>query len=111
MTFTSALLVTLGAALGAPLRWLVSHLYDDRMPWGMLAVNVTGCGLIGWFSGLALSGNGWALLATGFCGSLTSYSSFAVQAVDLPRGRSAAYAAMTLAGCAAACWLGVRLGA
>ena len=75
--------VAVGAALGAPLRYVTAHLLDGgRLPWGTIAVNVVGSFLLGLFSGLALIGNAMALLGTGFCGALTTYSAFAVQTHD-----------------------------
>ena len=53
----TALLVALGAAVGAPLRHFVGHHLDGRMPWGILLVNVAGSFLLGMFSALALSGS------------------------------------------------------
>ena len=74
------LLVALGAAVGAPLRFTAAHLLDGRLPRGTILVNWVGSLLLGWFTGLGLSGATIALLGTGFCGGLTTYSSFAVQA-------------------------------
>lgn len=73
------LLVALGAALGAPTRYVVAHLFDGRLHVGTILVNVAGSFLLGLFSGLALTGSTIALLGTGFCGALTTYSAFAVQ--------------------------------
>ncbi len=98
----TALLVALGAAVGAPLRFLAGHYLDDRpsrvgpVPLGTLLVNVTGSGLLGWFVGLGLSESTMALLGVGFCGAFTTYSAFAVQIVDLRGWRGATYAAVTL---------------
>lgn len=75
----SWLLVALGAAVGAPLRLVASHHLDGRLPWGTVLVNWVGSFLLGWFSGLGLTGEPLALLGTGFCGGLTTYSSFVVQ--------------------------------
>jgi CrcB protein len=76
------LLVALGAAVGAPLRYVAGQLLDGRLPWGTVAVNWAGTFLLGWFSGLGLAGNDLALLGTGFCGGLTTYSSFVVQTTE-----------------------------
>ena len=78
----SALWVALGAALGAPLRYLAGHLLDGRLPWGTILVNVAGSFLLGLFSGLALSEQQVAFLGVGFCGALTTYSAFTVQTHD-----------------------------
>lgn len=92
----TALLVALGAAVGAPLRYAVAQTLDQRWPAGTLLVNVLGSALAGVFAGLALSHGAWAVLVTGFCGGFTTYSSCAVQSVDLGR-RGIAYAALTIA--------------
>lgn len=106
----TALLVALGAAVGAPLRYASSHTLDDRWPSGTLLVNILGSLLIGLFASLALSGHGWALLATGFCGGLTSFSSLAVQSVERGPRLGAAYAVATVALVLPACALGFTLG-
>ncbi|HET6625450.1 MAG TPA: CrcB family protein [Nocardioidaceae bacterium] len=110
-------LVALGAALGAPLRYVMAHLLDGRLPWGTIAVNLAGSFLLGLFSGAALGGStpGGATLAflgTGFCGGLTTFSAFAVQTHDHgPRLGSwnvllTVVPALTL--CALGFWLGAR---
>lgn len=79
----SVLLVALGAALGAPARYLLGHLFDHGpVPWGTVAANVVGSFLAGCFAALSLSGSMVALLLTGFCGGLTTYSAFVVQGHD-----------------------------
>ena len=37
------LLVALGAALGAPARYLLGHHFDRRLPWGTLAATLVAC--------------------------------------------------------------------
>ena len=46
------LLVALGAAVGAPLRYVAGQLLDGRLPRGTILVNWVGSFLLGWFSGL-----------------------------------------------------------
>ena len=106
----SALLVALGAAVGAPLRYALAHTLDERWPWGTLLVNSLGSLLIGFFASLSLGGQAWALLATGFCGGLTSFSAFAVQSVERGPRLGATYAFATLALALSACALGFALG-
>ena len=106
----TALLVALGAAVGAPLRYATAHTLDERWPSGTLLVNGLGSLLIGFFSALALGDHAWALLATGFCGGLTSFSALAVQAVERGPRLGAAYALATLALALPACALGFALG-
>lgn len=83
--------VCLGAAFGAPARYLVDRLVQSRhagvMPWGTLAVNVIGSFLAGAVAG-ASAGHDVPdavslALATGFCGALTTYSTFSYETVRL----------------------------
>ena len=106
----TALLVALGAAVGAPLRYLWSLALDDRWPVGTLLVNVVGSGLVGLFAALSFSDHAWAFAMTGFCGALTSYSAFVVQAVDRGPRLGTAYAAVTAFASIALCVLGFALG-
>lgn len=103
------LLVALGAALGAPLRYAAAHLLDGRLHWGTILVNVAGSFLLGVFSGMALSGAAIAFLGTGFCGALTTYSAFTVQAHDLGPRKGAATVALTVVPALALCFLGFSL--
>ncbi len=99
-------LVALGAAVGAPLRVVAAAALDRSLPWGTGLVNVAGSTLLGALSALALSGSTAALLGTGLCGAVTTWSGLAVQAHALGRARGAAYALGTvglgLLGCVAA---------
>lgn len=85
----TVLLIALGAAVGAPLRHLTDRLvrarHESVFPWGTLIVNVTGCLLLGLLAGLP-AGPAWqALLGTGLCGALTTYSTFGHETVRLLR--------------------------
>ena len=106
----TARLVALGAAVGAPLRYASAHTLDARWPSGTLLVNTLGSLQIGFFASLALGGQAWALLATGFCGGLTSFSGFAVQSVERGPRLGAAYACSTLALALSVCAIGFALG-
>ncbi len=106
----TVLLVALGAAIGAPLRFLAAHHFDGRAPWGTLAVNVLGSTALGLLSALSLSGSAMALWGTGLCGGFTTYSAFAVQAVGLGRVVGTAYAVATLTMCVLGAGLGFALG-
>jgi CrcB protein len=105
----TALLVAVGGAVGASLRFLVGHLLDRDLPVGTFLVNVLGSFLLGLFTALSLDEQALALLGTGLCGGLTTYSAFAVQTHALGR-HGALYAALTilvaLAGCALGFWVG-----
>ena len=108
------LCVALGAAVGAPLRFLVGGWLDSpgpALPWGTLTVNTAGSFVLGLASVLALGPEAAALIGVGFCGGLTTYSTFAVQTVGLGRRRGAAYAALTVGLALVACTLGHLTGA
>ncbi|GGM33901.1 putative fluoride ion transporter CrcB 2 [Micromonospora sonchi] len=87
----TVILVALGAALGAPLRYLVDRAVQARhgsaFPWGTFAVNVAGSLMLGVLIGGAAShavpGSLVALLGTGLCGALTTYSTFGYETVRL----------------------------
>ena len=102
----TGLLVALGAAVGAPLRYLAGHWLDRRLHWGTLLVNLVGSAMLGALVGAAVEGQRLALLGIGFCGGLTTYSAFSVQTVRGGRRRGSAYAVMTVTGCLAAAALG-----
>lgn len=108
----TVLLVALGGALGAPLRFCLASWLDDDLPYGTFAVNVAGSFLLGWFSALALGEHAYALLGTGFCGGFTTYSAFAVQTARLGAlsRRGLAYAAATILVSLGAAALGFALG-
>ena len=106
----TALLVALGAAVGAPARLLASRLLDRTTHWGTLAVNLLGSALLGWLVGHGVDGHPLALFGTGFCGAFTTYSAFAVQAVERGGRAGAAYAVGTVLGCLAVAYGGYLLG-
>jgi CrcB protein len=100
----TALLVVAGALVGAPLRLLALRLAarKDRDPaLGTLAVNVAGSAVLGAVLG---SGDapGWVvvLVGTGFCGTLTTFSTFGADVVRMLEervlGRILAYLGATL---------------
>ncbi|MCM2390930.1 fluoride efflux transporter FluC [Streptomyces albipurpureus] len=81
------LLVALGAAVGAPLRYLtdraVQARHDSLFPWGTLTVNLAGCLLLGVLAGASVTSSTYALLGTGLCGALSTYSTFSYETFRL----------------------------
>ena len=72
------LLVALGAVPGAVMRWQIgSHLHDNNV-----IVNVLGAFVLGWLVGLPLRPKRQLLVGIGFCGSLTTFSSWMVHCVS-----------------------------
>ncbi|WP_433670865.1 fluoride efflux transporter CrcB [Nocardia sp. CA-136227] len=96
----TGLLVILGAMVGAPLRYLTDRAiqtrHDGVFPWGTLTVNLAGCLILGALTGAAASSPTFALLGTGFCGALTTYSTFGYETVRLTEERSYLYAALNV---------------
>jgi CrcB protein len=91
----TVLLVALGAAVGAPLRYLIDRAvqrrHDSLFPWGTLAVNVAGSLILGTLAGGAVSRPVFALLGVGLCGALTTYSTFGFETVRLFEQRAHFY--------------------
>ncbi|MFC0309877.1 fluoride efflux transporter FluC [Gallibacterium trehalosifermentans] len=83
--------ISIGAVLGACSRWGLSNLFNPiftSFAFGTLIANYLGCFLMGIISGMLLSfpmiSNEWRLFfITGFLGSLTTYSSFSGEVVNL----------------------------
>jgi CrcB protein len=92
----TALLVALGALVGAPLRYLTDRAiqtrHDSVFPWGTLTVNAIGSMLLGLLIGLPASPAVLTLLGTGFCGALTTYSTFSYETLRLAQDGARFYA-------------------
>ncbi|MFA7767979.1 fluoride efflux transporter CrcB [Streptomyces sp. NPDC048723] len=90
------LLVVAGAAVGAPLRYLLDRAVQARhesvFPWGTFVVNAAACLVLGALAGAALAGAASSrlqlLLGAGLCGALSTYSTFSYETLRLAeRGR------------------------
>ena len=87
------LAVLVAGAGGAVLRYALSRalpVRPGRLPGGILIVNVAGSALAGALIGLAeraaLDGDLRLILITGFCGGLTTFSTWSVETIELLNG-------------------------
>jgi CrcB protein len=99
----TALLVALGALVGAPLRLLAERVAVARRGrgsvLGTLVVNLVGSAVLGVVLGLrSVSPAVVALVGTGFCGTLTTFSTYGNDIVRLVEERALARALAYAAG-------------
>jgi CrcB protein len=125
--FIQIILVSVGSALGGLARWGVSigmaKLAGTTFHWGTLLINISGSLFLGWFStivGARLPEGCWIrqedlrlLVAVGFTGAFTTFSTFEFETYSLFRDDRILAAATYMAGSVflglLAVWLGVRL--
>ena len=129
------LLVAGGGALGAGARWVVLEALPegstegvataatlaavgDGLPWGLpwplVLVNLVGCALLGVVLGRGADSRVRLLVGTGFCGGLTTFSTFAVEVAEALRASDASgafgYAVLSVGGGLATFQLGRMTG-
>ncbi len=84
--------ISIGAIVGASARYFVSRftakVVSASFPYGTLLINITGSFMLGmflvWSTERALTDVRWRLLiAVGFCGSYTTFSSYAFESFSL----------------------------
>ena len=90
--FSNYIWIALGAVVGASARYflsvLVSRNFVSAFPYGTVLINITGSLVLGFFLAFsterALLDPRWRLLiAVGFCGSYTTFSSYAFESFAL----------------------------
>jgi fluoride exporter len=112
--------ISIGAIVGANLRYFAgqaaARLLSPTFPYGTLLINLSGSFVLGffliWTGERVLADPRWRLLiAIGFCGGFTTFSSFAYESFALfEQGRWAA-SAFNIIGTNVLCLVGVAVGA
>jgi CrcB protein len=85
--------IGVGGAIGAVLRFVISglayNLLGQNFPWGTLVVNLVGCFVIGFlsrlFEDMVISPNLRVLILVGGLGAFTTFSTYALENVNLLR--------------------------
>jgi CrcB protein len=124
-TFVSYVWVAAGGAFGSVARYALASAFaqavGERFPWGTIAVNISGCFVIG-LIGMATAPVGKIaapvdvrqFLMIGICGGYTTFSSFSLQTLTLLRSgawmEAGANVAVSLVACMVAVWLGAAAG-
>jgi CrcB protein len=115
------LAVLAGGMLGAPARYLADRAVQARrdsvFPAGTFAVNMAGSLVLGFLLGaqrhLGLPPTAFALLGTGFCGGLTTFSTFSYETLRLLEDGAISEAGLNMLGSLVAgvllAWLGYLL--
>lgn len=84
--------ISIGGVVGANLRFLVSRMsmryLSASLPWGTLIINVSGSFVLGffmaWTTERVMVDPRWrALIAVGFCGAYTTFSSYSFETFSL----------------------------
>jgi fluoride exporter len=111
--------LAVGSLAGGFSRYLVAGVVYDlagtRFPYGTLAVNVSGCFLIGLLNALAeakflIGPQGRLLLMTGFCGAYTTFSTLLLETSNLAKDGEMARATLNVVMSLGAGFVMFRLG-
>lgn len=102
------LIVSIGSFFGGGLRYWISKMVQScsliAFPFGTMTVNVLGCFIIGFLSGISWNGGGLMnpstklLLTTGFCGGFTTFSTFMNEGSSLMKDEQYLYMMLYLFG-------------
>jgi CrcB protein len=97
--------IAVGGALGAVLRFVLSgmayNVLGQEFPWGTLVVNLIGCFVIGFlsqlFESMTISANVRVLVLVGGLGAFTTFSTYALENMNLLRDGQISLALVNIA--------------
>jgi CrcB protein len=116
----TVLLISLGAVIGANLRYFVSQYVAARIPssfpYGTLIINISASFILGffliWTTERVLTDPRWRIfIAVGFCATYSTYSSYAFETFALFERGQLPLAALNFLATNAVCFVAVVLGA
>lgn len=120
LSLQTVLLISLGAIIGANLRYFVAQYVakaiPSTFPFGTLIINITASFILGffliWTSERVLADPRWRLfIAVGFCATYSTYSSYAYETFALFEKGQMMLAALDILGTNVICLIAVTLGA
>ena len=113
------LLVGIGGAIGAILRYIISDIMpSEGLPYGTITVNLIGSLLLGFMFGAIaadalISQDNLLLFGTGILGAFTTMSAFAMETVNLSENEVSTamiYVTLTIIGSIGLAWSGYKIG-
>ncbi|HVO99377.1 MAG TPA: fluoride efflux transporter CrcB [Bryobacteraceae bacterium] len=116
----TVLLISIGAVLGANLRYFVAQyvtrVFASTFPAGTLLINISASFILGffliWTSERVLADPRWrTFFAVGFCATYSTYSSYAFETFALFERGQYGQAALNILGTNVVCFIAVALGA
>ena len=113
------LIVGIGGAIGAILRYVISDIIpSEEFPYGTISVNLLGSLILGFMFGAIaadalISQDNLLLFGTGLLGAFTTMSTFAIETVNLSENEISTtflYVILTISGSIGLAWSGYRVG-
>lgn len=108
------LLVFAGGGAGSVVRYLIGQwIPQGKMPWHTLTANIAASTLLGFITAMLLLKPGQLeqqrlFIAVGFCGGLSTFSTFSLEGIELIRngqvGLAILYILLSLGSCLLAFW-------